>query len=594
MEFLFSFIAFIVSIVSIIQIGNLRTELNVLKRNFDRLKSNSLLSHNQEQNILASTDEPINEQKLEADPIINELAHEELTSNIQTTQVPTAPSFDIVAWFAKDWLVKVGALMVFLAATWFLGNVFGAISNELKVIIVLFISVAVFLGGLFLLNINKVYGEVLLILGAFTAISTLSIGHFVLGLFPWFVVTLGSLLLIGLVFYIAISKQSFNLATVATIGFYLVPFISSSGENNFVVLGLYLLIINVMIMLLSKKLNWYFLATISIIATFFYIAVMSPSILQLDPLQAKTYFKPEFWIVILNIIVLYAVNIIQTVSKHNVTFITYLNNILISLLLIVVIPLLFFQEFQNFIILILIVVLFALSVVLYKLKINLNYIYIQLVSCAGLFIYLTYSLFGNTQWFAFLLAIEFLVASYSMSRVFQTDEPEKGFLAAQFLPILVCFGSLADIFGTNVVNFPVLLALITVLVHIVLFKYNASDDNRAEPLPNILFFITLLGIARSIWLISSGIIMDPNLVVILNMVLYTIISIFLIFISPPKFKNLELKYLGWIILGFVLIRLFLIDVWALSLEARIVVFVMVGILLILTPFLSKNLTKKIK
>jgi uncharacterized membrane protein len=116
---------------------------------------------------------------------------------------------------------------------------------------------------------------------------------------------------------------------------------------------------------------------------------------------------------------------------------------------------------------------------------------------------------------------------------------------------------------------------------------------------NFILFITTLAITGSIyiytllWLSLRSTIQNTDTAVTICLIIYTIIG--LIFYLKGQFKSSKtLRLYGAILLGFVVGRLLIIDVWKMALSGRITIFFLVGILLMSTAFLGRKSQEQIK
>jgi hypothetical protein len=88
-------------------------------------------------------------------------------------------------------------------------------------------------------------------------------------------------------------------------------------------------------------------------------------------------------------------------------------------------------------------------------------------------------------------------------------------------------------------------------------------------------------------------IQNTDTAVTICLIIYTIIG--LIFYLKGQFKSSKtLRLYGAILLGFVVGRLLIIDVWKMALSGRITIFFLVGILLMSTAFLGRKSQEQIK
>jgi hypothetical protein len=486
----------------------------------------------------------------------------------------------LLTWLSTDWLMKLGAFMVFLAVTWFFGIAFVNFSNEFKILTVLLGALATFIFGLTQFTKNKDVGQVLVALGAIVSVCTFSFGYYQFEIIPPILVSIASIVVIGLTYYVANIKKSLPLAVLATIGFYTVPFLAIDSNPNYISLGLYLVIINVFILATTIINKWEILITISTIFTGFFLTSMT--IANQDAI--KTLISPIFLIVSANIALLYLFNIFYSAKKENFGPLTVFNSIVVTLFTAIVIPAFFYDDIANLSLIITAFILFAVAVFLYITNINKSFIYIQVCASLALVVIATCSILISQSFMPVIIGLEFLIALVGLYYIFKDRIVFIVFNVLQLFPVIAVF---LISFGTNM-NLIWFYVYLFILIGQLYFNYANNNENNNEVFANIYGAIIGVLLARLIWISVQALIPgNPTFVVIVAMILYTIIGVFLSFIFKLEKKFQSLHYYGYALLIFVIARLFLIDIWNMNVESRIIVFVLVGILFISTPFLRK-------
>ncbi len=105
------------------------------------------------------------------------------------------------------------------------------------------------------------------------------------------------------------------------------------------------------------------------------------------------------------------------------------------------------------------------------------------------------------------------------------------------------------------------------------------------PVPGILSVIAGIYGLLLVWLVSHSVFSDDQAVLV-SLVLYTLGGIGL-YIQGVSSENKTIKMCGSVLIGFVVGRLLLIDVWDMALAGRIITFFVVGVLLMSTAFMRK-------
>ncbi|KKT40934.1 MAG: hypothetical protein UW30_C0015G0005 [Candidatus Giovannonibacteria bacterium GW2011_GWA2_44_13b] len=169
-------------------------------------------------------------------------------------------------------------------------------------------------------------------------------------------------------------------------------------------------------------------------------------------------------------------------------------------------------------------------------------------------------------------------------------------------PMLLAFGSMTSrAWMTSAVNddFFVLLILASVLTGLgYFFFFRIKDPAETEELQ----FSSALLILGSVyayvllWLsLHAALIKNYDLATMISLVIYTLIGLIAYFFGM-KHGWRTLRFYGGILLGFVVGRMILIEVWNMELTGRIITFFIIGTLLVSTAFLGrkKEVPKEVK
>jgi hypothetical protein len=89
-----------------------------------------------------------------------------------------------------------------------------------------------------------------------------------------------------------------------------------------------------------------------------------------------------------------------------------------------------------------------------------------------------------------------------------------------------------------------------------------------------------------VWLTTHAVLLD-EIAIMASLFLYTVVGIVAYFYGLTQNKH-GLKIAGGILLGGVVLRLLLVDVWMMALTARIITFGVIGIILLSTAFISRQ------
>jgi uncharacterized membrane protein len=129
--------------------------------------------------------------------------------------------------------------------------------------------------------------------------------------------------------------------------------------------------------------------------------------------------------------------------------------------------------------------------------------------------------------------------------------------------------------------------LLSVLM--VLFVFGERKINTEKIFNNLLLFVAGLAGFRTIWTLFEYLLPNTYSVGVI-LAIYSIIA--LVITKYSSRLSHYGKYLNYVIFGFVVVRLFLVEFWQMPIFARFVTFIGIGLLFIATPYLQKNSKEK--
>jgi len=160
------------------------------------------------------------------------------------------------------------------------------------------------------------------------------------------------------------------------------------------------------------------------------------------------------------------------------------------------------------------------------------------------------------------------------------------------IPVLLSLESLSSYLWRDSIfheHFIVVSLMTAVLAIVGLFIKEASQKIGAEfasQLASVLLVASSLYAISLVWLASHALITSSDLATMLSLVIYTIAGVALVVFGTTT-DNKKLRLSGSLLVGAVIARLLLIEVWNMDLGGRIITFVIIGVLLISTAFINK-------
>lgn len=139
-------------------------------------------------------------------------------------------------------------------------------------------------------------------------------------------------------------------------------------------------------------------------------------------------------------------------------------------------------------------------------------------------------------------------------------------------------------------DFFVLFILAAVLLGLGLFFFQLRQQNQEKQpldLSKLLLITGSIYVYLLLWLSLHAAIANDDTATMISLVIYTIIGLTAYFYGRVNAKN-EMIFYGGTLLGLVVTRLLFVDVWKMQLTGRIITFFIIGILLISTAFVGRK------
>jgi len=138
-------------------------------------------------------------------------------------------------------------------------------------------------------------------------------------------------------------------------------------------------------------------------------------------------------------------------------------------------------------------------------------------------------------------------------------------------------------------DFFVLLVLALVLMITGAFLFLDKKEGGSEDevnMPTILVVVGATYLALLVWLTLHSVLIQ-DVATMVSLTIYTIVGLVL-FIRSGVTNSVTLRFGGIALLGFVVFRLLIVEVWQMELTGRIITFFVIGLLLISTAFMGRK------
>ncbi len=143
-------------------------------------------------------------------------------------------------------------------------------------------------------------------------------------------------------------------------------------------------------------------------------------------------------------------------------------------------------------------------------------------------------------------------------------------------------------------HFFVLLILAVTMMSVgLLFRSSDKEKSETTPATSALLIVGSLYVYALIWLSLYGLMRSRDLAVMVALLIYTVIGLIAYFYGRANAKK-TLGLYGGVLLGCVIGRLLLVDVWQMPISSRFITFFVIGALLMSTAFFGRGKTSSPK
>jgi uncharacterized membrane protein len=504
----------------------------------------------------------------------------------------TAYKNQFVEWLKEDWLMKVGSIMVLLALGWFVTYAFmnNWIGPAGRILVGSIIAGSILVLGTKRLKQHPNQGGVFLSIGGAIMITTMFAASNFYDVLPPIIALLISAASLGYIAKKAIECQSRALVYLSIALATICPFLFGYlGNTEFVLAYLLALILAI------AYINWNWeleeLPVISATITFFYSA---PYII----FEFNNWANPSALTLTLafsTIAIIIAQNL-YNLSKANEskTTVNSISSVLGTITLIGWSMKIGSDLTPGFVLAAWALILALISRILYLKTENKKAFFTTWALSTTLGILSLNILLNIPEITLGLLG----VAIINIVIAQRTSPNSKLSAYISFIMALPCLSALKSITSQSWALSPINMdGLVLLLVSISLLtmglwfkKLNNKDFTEEKKITSYLELI--LGSIFSfclIWLVSTNS-LDKSISIALSLSIYTVVGLICYYAGLKKPSTVLRKY-GLILLGLIIARLFIIDLWNMEIAGRITTFFAVGILLISTAFLSKTKNK---
>lgn len=521
----------------------------------------------------------------------------QITTSIATPKRTESTLFKkFLEWLKEDWLLKLGALLLLIGFGWlttyaFLNNWIGPMGR---------ISLGIIAGALFMLlgwqriKNYTTQGGVFLILGSTTILLTIFAARAVFNFFT----PLSALVIMFLsTAFVALASVKYNSRVLSLLSLVLAgiaPLLTQSPGTDHVGLFAYLFVVILGVIWVVMLTGQRELTMASLIIVFAYSAphLILPSLFPFADIQTLLLFAYAFALLFF---LTNTAGILKLKDKNIVPdLITAAGS---GLFLLAWIMTAVQDEWQSLIIAAWMVVFTIGAFLIFRITQRREPFYVYVgIGLAMLAAATAAELKGATLTIVYTIQSGIIaLIAYAVLRDVKIAVKTSLLLIG---PIVLSIGSIySPAWAISVIHkdFFVLLVLGLTLLGLGAFFLRCVkeiNDKESRQLNTKLLIVGSVYAYLLLWLSLHAGLLNDNIAVMISFATYTIIGLITYFYGLAN-ENKGLRLYGSVLIGFVVGRLLLVDIWEMELAGRIIIFFLIGTLLASTAFLGKKKQNKV-
>lgn len=518
---------------------------------------------------------------------------EQVLDQIDRTQATDAPNASgFIEWVTKDFMVKLGALLLLLAAGWFVSYAIMAqwIGPAGQIALGLLFGVVLLGVGVWRIQEYRHQGGIFTVLGATVVLLTLLAARLIYGFFTPASVLIAMFLTVGFVAFVSIRFKSEKLAYSGLVMASIAPYFTAAMPMSALELFTYLLVVIAGTLWLVWMTGWTRLTLLSLIITYLYsigyISIIGGSTPEEDITLMFSFLFVSLY---------FAANMVSLVRRHGqeayhmpVHTLTALG---IAIYLLTWIETAIDPEWKSLLYAAWAVVFALGTYVVYKFTANRSAFYLYGATSAALIGVATAAeLDGPVLTLAFLFEVCLILAVAGKLGMARETMMRISWLLA--VPLFLSLESLNPwAWGENIFNEHFVVVTLTMMVLFsvaFIFKLKEGKEATREAHLTSQVFDVLGGMyaVSLVWLVTHSMLPD-DMATMLSLIIYTIAGIFF-YTTGTREGDTAFRVAGGVLVGIVVLRLLIFEVWNMDLGGRIITFLIIGGMLISTAFIKKS------
>jgi len=501
--------------------------------------------------------------------------------------LPDEAEHPFVGWLKKDFLVKLGSLLLLLAFGWFVSYAFANnwIGPFGRIVLGIGAGIAFMLAGLHRIKTFRHQGEIFVVLGSTIAILTIFAAREMYDFFTPLSALLVMFLSIVFVAKVSLLYRSKSLALSSLILAAIAPFLTNAPEPEALALFSYLSVIVLGTLWIQAKIDFIELQLAAFVTVLLYsLPYIFGANTNGDSLIALGFgfgFTVIFFLTNISSIVRRTDD--ETQSKHLLLAVgttLYLVGWIVN----VVAP-----EWQSLLYTAWAAVFACGAFIVYMKTDKKAAFYIYGGVSVGLLGAATAAIFSGPI-LTLVYTIEVTVLALLSLTLLKNSNTTAKLCLLYVFPILLSLESITSsswrLDGVLQADFFILVILMLSLALVSYAINQNSKENNISSIPvGVLAVLSASYALTLIWLITHAVLSYDQATTV-SLIIYTLIGLAMYVVGQSISNNL-LRKGGLVLIGLVVVRLLLIDVWQMEVAGRIVTFLLIGLVLISSGFIKK-------
>lgn len=494
-------------------------------------------------------------------------------------------------WVKEDFFVKLGGLLILLALGWFVSYAFANnwIGEGGRIALGLSVGALFLVAGVWRMKVSVPQGSIFTVIGSTTMLLTVFAAQH---LYSMFIPLVALMMMFATVVFVAFVSVRYSRQELAIAGLLmgaLAPFLTAASSPELVGVLSYYLVLILGTLWVVYLTGWTSLTPMALLIISF---ITVPAMLS-SRADADTDTLILFGFVYVT--VFFVANLFSAirrvdVSHHPSHLFTAVGT---ALYVVAIVNNLVSDHMQSLLLTAWALVFGVGSYVVYRYTAHHPTFYIYGGAALALIGVATAAeLDGPMLTIAYIIEIGVLL--WTAARLKVSDEIMVRLSFLYVIPVALSLASIVSTkWSTGVLHADlfvlVLLTLSLTAVGLSILERYYHSTERSEEMLNLSMTLMVVAggyAATIVWLVTHAL-LTYDVASLFSLVLYTVVGLTLYVIGSAKgFK--EVRLVGAIILGLVVIRLLMVDVWKMELVSRVITFVVIGVMLLSTALIKRH------